>query len=123
MAQERLMQLAQDLQRLGAEEFYYNQQQEEGSRLHDFLENQRQVLITADKLEKELVEEIRFNPTQLMGIDYPLDDELNSIVYLLAGLEDIKRSAVHSVEDLPAKMQVFKRLLEAHLMQEVLAAS
>lgn len=114
MAQERLAQLAQELQVLGAEECYYNQQPI-GPALHEFLEKQQQVLITAGKIERELAEEIRFNPSSLMGIEYPLEDEFNAITSLLAGLEEIKSAAVHSIGELPGKVQIFARLLEGHL--------
>lgn len=116
MAQERLTQLAQELQVLGAEECYYNQQPL-GPALNEFLEKQQQVLITAGKLERQLAEEIRFNPSSLMGIEYPLDDEFNAITSLLARLEEIKSAAVHSVGELPGKVQLFTRLLEGHITQ------
>lgn len=114
MAQQRLAQLAQELQVLGTEECYYNQQPV-GPALNDFLEKQRQVLITAGKLERQLTEEIRFNPSSLMNIEYPLEDEFDSIGSLLAGLEEIKNAAVHSIGELPGKMQIFVRLLQSHL--------
>lgn len=121
MAEQRLLRLTQDLERLGTEECYY-EQQPPGAALGNFLEKQREVLITADKLMKELAGEIRFNPQRLMGIDYPLDDEIDSITHLLEGLEEIKRAAVHSVEELPAKMKMFAELLDGHLAGQMLSS-
>lgn len=110
----KLMQLAQDLEHLGTETFFYGQRAA-GPALNDFLEKQREIMTTADKIGRELASEIRFNPTRLIGIEYPLDEEIDSISNLLAGLEDIKQSAVNSVEELPAKTRLFAKLLESHL--------
>lgn len=119
MAEQQLMQMAQVLERLGTEEWYYVKQPA-GLALHDFLEKQREVLITAEKLGRELASAIRFNPERLMGIDYPLDDEINSISALLEGLEEIKHAAVHSIEELPAKTETFSRLLDGHLSCQIM---
>jgi hypothetical protein len=115
----KLMQLAQDLAQLGAEALFYGQRAA-GPALDSFLEKQREVMRTADKIERELASEIRFNPTRLIGIEYPLEEELDSITNLLAGLEDIKESAVHSLEDLPAKTRLFAKRLEDHLAEGVM---
>jgi hypothetical protein len=110
----KLMQLAQDLEQLGTEAFFYGQRAA-GPSLNSFLEKQREIMTTADKIGRELATEIRFNPARLIGIEYPLEEEIDSITNLLAGLEDIKESAVNSVEDLPAKTRIFAKLLENHL--------
>ncbi|MGH9470023.1 MAG: hypothetical protein ACRD1N_06755 [Terriglobia bacterium] len=119
MAEQQLLQLAQVLERLGAEEWYYVKQPA-GVALNNFLEKQREVLITAEKLSRELAFAIRFNPERLMGIDYPLDDEIESISELLEGLEEIKHAAVHSIEDLPSKTETFAKLLDGHLSSQAL---
>jgi hypothetical protein len=114
MAQERLLQLAQQLQQLGTDTLFYKRKPL-GLALQSFIEKQREVLITADKLERELADEVRFNPSRLMGIEYPLDDEIDSITRLVAGLEDIKQSAVDSVDELPSKTEIFSQLLAGHI--------
>jgi hypothetical protein len=111
----KLMQLAQDLQQLSAEALFYGQRAA-GSGLNDFLEKQREIIRTADKIGRELAGEIRFNPARLIGIEYPLEQEIDSISNLLTGLEDIKDSVVNAVDDLPTKARVFAKLLENHLL-------
>lgn len=115
----KLMQLAQDLEHLGAEAFFYGQRAA-GPALSDFLQKQREVMRTADKIERELAGEIRFNPARLIGIEYPLDEEIDSITDLLAGLEEIKECAVNSVDQLPGKTRTFAKLLENHLADGVM---
>jgi hypothetical protein len=112
----KLMQLAQDLEHLGAEACFYGQRAA-GSALNDFLEKQREIMRTADKIGRELAGEIRFNPARLIGIEYPLEEEIDSITDLLAGLEDIKESAVNSVDQLPVKTRLFAKRLENHLVE------
>ncbi len=114
MGEVRLMQLVQDLERLGAEMSLLGcgNDRLEAS---DFLHKQRQVVATADKIQRELAGEIRFNPTRLIGIAYPFEAELESVTGLLTGLEDIKQAAVHAVDELPAKTRQFARLVEDHL--------
>jgi hypothetical protein len=111
----KLMQLAQDLEHLGTEACFYGQRAAGGG-LNNFLEKQREIMRTADKIGRELAGEIRFNPARLIGIEYPLEEEINSISDLLAGLEDIKDSAVNSVEQLPVKTRLFAKRLENHLV-------
>ncbi|MGH9407522.1 MAG: hypothetical protein ACRD3D_17010 [Terriglobia bacterium] len=116
MAQYRLLQLAQELERLGSEErFYY--QQAASNALQEFLVKQQELLITAEKLQHELAGEIRYNPARLMGIEYPFDEELEAISGLMAGVEEIKRSAVHSVDELPVKTEMLARSLHERLLR------
>ena len=116
MGQGRLLHLAQELERLGAEEcFYY--QSAAAPALQQFLNKQQELLITADKLQRELAGEIRYNPTRLMGIDYPLDEELDTISGLMAGIEEIKQSAVHSVDELPVKTEILAKTLQGRVFR------
>lgn len=115
MPQTRLLHLAQELERLSSEEcFYY--QQPPASGLHQFLNKQQELLTTADKLQRELAGEIRYNPSRLMGIEYPIDDDLEAISDLMAGVEEIKRSAVDSIDELPARTELLSRTLRGHLL-------
>jgi hypothetical protein len=114
MAEVRLMQLVQDLEQLGTEVSFFGCKPA-GRGLTGFREKQLEVVRTADKIGRELAGEIRFNPARLIGIEYPLAQEIESITDLLAGLEDIKWCATSSVQELPAKTRKFARLLEGHL--------
>ena len=75
----RILQLAYELEWLGCELEYYGQKHahqgfpKAGEAWETFLEKQRGVLSTAEKIERELKSAIRFNPKSLVGIDYPLE--------------------------------------------------
>lgn len=114
MATHRLLQLAQDLEWLGCEEEYY-EKQSAGPALDAFMEKQREVLSTANKIERELVGAVRFNPAPLMGIEYPIEATLDSLTDMVATLEDIKQSAVDAVHELPLKVRRFNLMVQTYL--------
>lgn len=121
MTTPTLLQLAQELEWLGCElEFYGHRHAlegfpEAGPNWEAFREKQRGVLTTADKLERELKNAVRYNPTRLVGVDYPIGETLDSIAGLLGAVEDIKQSAVFAVHEIPPKVRSFTRLIEGYL--------
>ena len=116
-----LMKLAQDLEWLGCELEHWGHLHalegfpEAGPNWEAFREKQRGVLTTADKVERELKNSVRYNPTSLVGVDYPIGDALDSVAGLLAAVEEIKQSAVFSVQELPPKVRGFTHLIESYL--------
>jgi hypothetical protein len=74
------------------------------------------VLVTADKVERELKTAVRFNPQRLVGVEFPLDATLNSVTLLLQAVEDIKICAVYAVQQLPPKVRAFTKTVEAYLL-------
>jgi hypothetical protein len=120
MGQDRLLQLAQELERLGTEEcFYYLQAT--GPAIRQFLNKQQELLITAEKMQRELAGEIRYNPARLMGIDYPITEELEAISGMMAGVEEIKQSAVDSVDELPARTEMLSKVLQGRFFRVIQA--
>ncbi len=121
MAERKLLQLAADLEWLGCELEYYGHKHamegfpEAGQTWDVFLEKQRGVLTTADKIERELKGLVRFNPATLVGVDYPIEAALDSITYLLAAIEDIKEAANFAVHELPHKVRNFNRTVGSYL--------
>ena len=121
MSDEPLHHLAQDLEWLGCElEFYGNKHAlegfpEAGPTWDIFVEKQRGVLITADKIERELKGLVRFNPTSLVGVDFPLAATLDSIGELLATVEDIRQCAKMTVHELPSKVRNFSQMVGDYL--------
>lgn len=114
MPQPRLLHLARELERLSSEEcFYYQQAPAAG--LQRFLSTQQELLTTADKLQRELAGEISYNPARLMDMEYPFDEELDAISDLMVGVEEIKHSAVDSIDELPAKAELLSRNLRGRL--------
>jgi hypothetical protein len=118
MTNSRVLHLAQDLEWLGCELEHYGHQHavegfpRSGASWDAFLEKQRGVVTTAEKIERELRNTVRYNPTTLVGVDYPLGATLESIALLLTALDDIKQSAVYSVPELPPKVRDFSRLVQ-----------
>jgi DNA-directed RNA polymerase subunit L len=121
MAARRLHDLAQDLEWLGCELEHYGQLHahegfpEEGPTWDTFLEKQRGVLITAQKIEHDLQHAVRFNPRSLLGVDYPLEAAFEALGTLLEGVEEIKRSAIFAVHTLPEKVRAFSRMVDTYL--------
>jgi hypothetical protein len=115
MAEPRLLQLAQDLEWLGHEQQYYGQRSAEAAVTDAFIEKQRAVLSTADKIERELMGAVRFNPTSLMGIEYPLEENFDTLMSLLSKVEDIKQASVDEFRELSPRVRQFSRMLETYL--------
>ncbi len=121
MEEPKLLQLARELEWLGVELEYVGQRHAQlgfpnsGEAWVVFLEKQRGVLTTANKIERELKEAVRFNPTALVGVEFPLQEALDSLTELLAAVEDIKETAVTAVHDLPTKVRAFTRMVGSYL--------
>ena len=113
--------MAQDLEWLGCELEYIGHQHalegfpESGPTWDLFREKQRGVLTTADKVERELKNFVRFNPTGLVGVAYPIAETLDSITDLLAAVETIKQAAGFAVQELPPLVRSFTKLVERYL--------
>ena len=121
MAEPPLLQLAQDLEWLGCELEHYGHQHallgypESGPSWETFCEKQRGVLVTADKIERELKNAVRYNPYGLVGMEYPLDEALDSISALLGEVEEIKHCSVFAVHVIPSKVRAFTRMIVDYL--------
>ena len=121
MPVHRLRQLAQDLEWLGCELEHYGHLHaqegfpESGPNWEAFLEKQRGVQTTADKIERELKAAISFNPTTLVGVEFPLEAALDAIGVQLAALEEIRQAAAFAVHELPVKVRTFSRMVETYL--------
>ncbi len=121
MAEPKILQLAYELEWLGCELEYYGQKHalqgfpNEGEAWTTFLLKQRGVLSTAEKIQRELKDAIRFNPQALVGVEFPLQETLENLGELMAAVEDIKLTAVHAVHDLPSKVRAFTRMVNGYL--------
>jgi hypothetical protein len=117
MSDDRLLHLAQQLEWLGCDAGYFGKKQL-GPEAEVLMEKQRAVISTAEKIERELRSAIRFNLSTLVGIDYPIEWSFESIGDMLSSVDDIKRSALDSVQELPPKVRRF-----THQVQEYMGAS
>jgi hypothetical protein len=121
MAEAKLLQLAQDLEWLGCELEYFGHRHAlegfpgAGPAWDLFREKQRGVLTTTDKIERELKNFVRFNPTRLVGVEYPITETLDSITNLLGTVETIKQAAALAVHELPPLVRSFTKMVERYL--------
>lgn len=118
MKTERLVQFAQELESLSFDASFYAQKRDAWA-ADALLEKQRELLATVDKVERELKGAVRFNLTALVGVAFPLEWTLDAIAELLAGVEEIRESAVSGAEDLPPKVREFSRLVENYVSASV----
>jgi hypothetical protein len=116
-----LLQLAQELEWLGCELEHYGHEHamagfpEAGVTWDAFCEKQRGVLVTADKIERELKNAVRYNPSRLVGVEYPLDETLDSVAALLGAVEEIKHCSVFAVHVIPSRVRGFTRMIGDYL--------
>jgi hypothetical protein len=121
MTAATLLHLAHELEWLGCELEYYGHKHalagfpEAGPLWDTFRDKQRGVLTTTDKIERELKNAVRYNPTQLVGVDYPIAETLDTITGLLTAVEDIKHAAVFTVQELPSQVRGFTKMIEGYL--------
>jgi hypothetical protein len=120
MVEPALLKLAQDLEWLGCELEYLGHKHalegfpESGPAWDLFREKQRGVLATADKVERELKNLVRFNPTRLVGVECPITETLDSITQLLGTAESIKQAAAFAVHELPPLVRGFSKMVEGY---------
>jgi hypothetical protein len=118
-----LLTLAYELEWVGCElEFYGHKHAmegypEKGPTWEAFVVKQRGVLATCDKVERELKGAIRYNQAVLVGTATPVEAKLNTVVAMLAAVEDIREKAVYSVHELPERVRTFARVVEDSLSQ------
>jgi hypothetical protein len=121
MPEPILLTLAQELEWLGCELEYYGHKHalegfpHKGPTWDTFRDKQRGFMITTQKLEHELKNAIRYNPALLVGVDYPIEEALESITGLLAAVEDIKQAAIFDVEQLPHLVRGFTKTVQGYL--------
>jgi hypothetical protein len=117
----RILQLAQELEWLGCELEWQGKKHalegfpESGPSWEAFLQKQRGLLITADKIGRELRGAVSYNPTALVGVEYPLEAAIDAIGVQVQALEEIKHCAVYAVHELPSKVRGFTRMVETYL--------
>lgn len=122
MTEPPILKLAQDLEWLGCELEHLGHKHalegfpESGATWDLFCEKQRGLLATTAKIERELKNLVRFNPTRLVGVDYPISRSLDSITNLLRAVETIRQAAGFSVQKLPPLVRNFTKMVEGYLL-------
>jgi len=121
MSEPLLLQLARDLEWLGCElEFQGKKHAHEGfpqagPTWEEFIRMRQGVFATIEKVEREIKDSVKYNPTSLVGVNYPLGDALDAVGILIEALEDIRLATVASVHELPGKVRAFTKLVTMYL--------
>src|SRR5208283_2247470 len=116
-----LVQLAQDFEWLGCELEFYGQQHaragfpEAGSSWDTFCEKRRGAVVTADKIERELKNAVRYNPSGFVGVQCPPDETPDAIAGLLGAVEEIKHCSMFAVQEIPTRVRAFTKTIGAYL--------
>ena len=109
----RLLQLAQELdwQVLELRRFRYQELETDG--LEELTaEQQNMVIATADKIQRELLGTVRFDPLRLVGVGGPISATLDSMGDLLLAIDEIRRDAATDVHSLPSAVRSLQGLLK-----------
>jgi hypothetical protein len=114
MTDQMLTKLAQELQWLGCEASFYSSQNTDAGAAK-FMERQRQIMVTAEKIERELKGAVRFNLSSLVGVEFPMEWAFDSISDLLTTLQTIKQSTADRAKELPSKVRQFSRMVEDYV--------
>jgi len=75
---------------------------------------QQSVLATADKIQRELLASVRFDPLRLVGVGGPIGDTLDSLAELLLALDKIRHEASGGGGSLPSTVRSFQGLLKGY---------
>src|SRR5215472_9471611 len=77
-------------------------------------EQQRAVIATADKIQRELLSTVRFDPLRLVGVGGPIADILDSVADLIVAIDEIRRDATSNISGLPSTVRSFRGLLRGY---------
>jgi hypothetical protein len=78
------------------------------------LERQRAVIATADKIQRELLSTVRFDPLRLVGVGGPIAETLESVADLIVAIDEIRRDATSNIGGLPSTVRSFQGLLRGY---------
>ncbi len=87
------------------------------------LERQRTVIATANKIEREILWTVRFDPLRLVGVGGPIAETLNSVADLIVALDEIRCDATRNVGGLPHTVRSFQGLLRGYCEEGTPAAA
>ena len=77
-------------------------------------ERRQAVIMTADKIQRELLGTVRFDPLRLVGVGGPIDELLDSVVNLLVAIDGIRQDAASNPNGLPSAVRSFQGMLERY---------
>jgi len=77
-------------------------------------ERQRVVIATVDKIQRELLSTVRFDPLRLVGVGGPIAATLDTVADLIVAIDEIRREATSNVGSLPSTVRSFQGLLRGY---------
>jgi hypothetical protein len=110
----RLLQLAQELDWQVMDLNHASECPASGARKEAVETRQKTVLATADKIQRELLASVRFDPLRLVGVGGPISDTLDSLGELLLALDKIRQEASGGGSSLPSTVRSFQGLLKGY---------
>ena len=75
-------------------------------------ESQRRVIATADKIQRELLASVRFDPLRLVGVGGPIAATFDSVGDLLVAIDAVRQNALTRANDLPSSVRSLQGLLQ-----------
>lgn len=75
-------------------------------------DSQRRVIATADKIQRELLASVRFDPLRLVGVGGPIGATLDSVSELLVAIDAVRQNALTRANELPSSVRSLQGLLQ-----------
>lgn len=75
-------------------------------------DSQRRVIATADKIQRELLASVRFDPLRLVGVGGPIGATLDSVSELLVAIDSVRQNALTRANELPSSVRSLQGLLQ-----------
>ena len=75
-------------------------------------DSQRRVIATADKIQRELLASVRFDPLRLVGVGGPIGATLDSVSELLVAIDAVRQHALTRANELPSSVRSLQGLLQ-----------
>ena len=75
-------------------------------------DKQRRVIATADKIQRELLASVRFDPLRLVGVGGPIGATLDSVSELLVAIDAVRQNALSRANELPSSVRSLQGLLQ-----------
>jgi len=76
------------------------------------VERHHVLLATVDKIQRELLDTVRFDPLRLVGVGGPISATLDAVGDLLVALDEIRQHATTDVNSLPSAVRSLHGLLK-----------
>ena len=120
----RLLQLAQELDWQAVNLLRAGAEPPAGAHSAEPLEErQRGLVATADKIQRELLAAVRFDPAHLVGVGGPIGATIDALAELLVSIDEVRHDALADASRLASAVGSFQRLLRGFCEDRAPAAA